>query len=101
MARGRLTVIELLPEACAPVVAWAQEALQDRDRTQTDIYAEFVGKLEEVARGAPGRAGVHHTSFSAFNRYSIKLAVLSARMNQTREIASTIAEKFDAADSDN
>ncbi len=39
-------------------------------------------------------------SFSAFNRYSIRLATLTQRLNQTREIATTLAGKFDAAASD-
>jgi hypothetical protein len=90
-----------LPEPCAPVVAWAAAALQNRDRTQTEIYQEFVGRLETVIREHRGELEFVIPSFSAFNRYSIKLATLSDRLNQTREIASTLAAKFDAADSDN
>ncbi|MCB5204241.1 DUF3486 family protein [Neorhizobium sp. T786] len=101
IGRGRLSGIELLPELCAPAVAWAADALQDRDLTQTDIYKEFVGRLEAIEREHRGELEFAIPSFSAFNRYSIKLATLSSRLNQTREIASTLAEKFDAADSDN
>lgn len=99
--RGRLNGIELLPEPCAPVVAWAAQALQDRDRTQTDIYQEFVAKLEAISREHRGELEFTIPSISAFNRYSIKLATLTARLNQTRDIAKTLAEKFDAEDSDN
>lgn len=99
--RGRLTGIELLPEHCAPIVAWAAEELQKRDRTQTDIYQEFVSQLEGLQREHRGELEFTIPSFSAFNRYSIKLATLSQRLNQTREIAATLAEKFDASDSDN
>ncbi|MDX0563310.1 DUF3486 family protein [Sinorhizobium meliloti] len=101
MGRGRPTNIDMLPEACAPVVAWAAEELQNRDRTQTDIYSEFVAKLEAIQREHRGELEFPIPSFSAFNRYSIKLATLTSRLNETREIASTLAEKFDAADSDN
>jgi hypothetical protein len=99
--RGRLSGIQLLPEPCAPVVAWAAEALQDTDRTQTDIYQEFVGRLETVLREHRGELEFTIPSFSAFNRYSLKLATLTSRLNQTRDIAKTLAGQFDVEDSDN
>jgi len=99
--RSRLSGIELLPEECAPIVAAAAAALQDRDRTQVDIYEEFFAQLEALKREHRGELEFTIPSFSAFNRYSIKLATVSSRLNQTREIAATLAEKFDVSDSDN
>jgi len=99
--RGRLNGIERLPEPCAPIVAWAADELQKRERTQTEIYQDFVSRLQEVDREYRGELEFDIPSFSAFNRYSIKLSTLTSRLNQTREIAATLAEKFDAADSDN
>lgn len=101
MGRGRLNHIELLPEECGPIVAWAADALQDRDRTQTEIYAEFVQKLQDLDREYRGELDIKIPSFSAFNRYSIKLANLTRRLDETREIATAIAGKFDPAASDN
>lgn len=101
MSRGRLTNIELLPDACAHVVAWAAEELQNRDRTQTEIYQEFVARLETVAREHRGELDFQIPSFSAFNRYSIKLAVMTQRMQETREIAATLAKSWDIEASDN
>lgn len=98
--RGRLNHIELLPEECAPVVAWAAAALQDRDRPQTEIYKEFVARLEAVEREYRGELQIKIPSFSAFNRYSIKLASMTRRLDETREIASAIAGKFDPQASD-
>lgn len=100
ISRGRLSGIELLPEPCAPIVAWAADELQKRERTQTEIYEEFVGKLELLDQEFRGELEFNIPSFSAFNRYSIKLATLTQRLNQTREIATTLASKFDAAASD-
>lgn len=100
IGRSRLSGIELLPEECAPIVAWAASELQNRDRTQTDIYEEFHGKLEGLLREHHGEIEFAIPSFSAFNRYSLRLATLSSRLNQTREIATTLAEKFDAQASD-
>ncbi len=99
--RGRLTAIDQLPEECSPIVAWAADALQDRDRTQTDIYSEFVAKLEGLQREHRGELEFVIPSFSAFNRYSIKLATMTRRLDETREIATAIAGKFDAEASDN
>jgi len=99
--RSRLSGIELLPEECAPIVAAAAAALQDRDKTQVDIYQEFFAQLEALKKEHRGELDFAIPSFSAFNRYSIKLATVSSRLNQTREIAATLAEKFDVSDSDN
>lgn len=98
--RGRLSGIELLPEECGAVVAWASDALQDRDRTLTDIYKEFVARLEAVEKEYRGELEIRIPSFSAFGRYSVRLATMTRRLNETREIATAIASKFDAQASD-
>ncbi len=98
--RGRLSGIEQLPEPCAPVVLWAQQELQNRERTQTEIYSEFVAKLEAVMREWRGELEFKIPSFSAFNRFSINLAVLTDRINRTKEIAGALAENFDPESSD-
>lgn len=100
MARGRLSNIELLPEETAPIVAWAADELQKRERTQTEIYSEWVEKLEALQAEYRGELDFRIPSFSAFNRYSIRLAALTQRLNQTRDIAGVLADKFDADASD-
>ncbi|MGV1829705.1 DUF3486 family protein [Agrobacterium vitis] len=100
MGRGRLSGIELLPEECGPIVAWASDALQDRDRTQTDLYKEFVSKLRALDREYRGELEISIPSFSSFNRYSVRLASMTRRLDETREIATAIAGKFDAQSSD-
>ncbi|UWU13260.1 DUF3486 family protein [Rhizobium sullae] len=99
--RSRLSGIELLPEECGEIVAWAAEALQDRDRTQTDIYQEFHARMEALQKEYRGELDFRIPSFSAFNRYSIKLATVTLRMQQTREIAATLAKSWDIEASDN
>ncbi len=96
--RGRLTAIDQLPEECEPIVSWAAQALADRDTTQVEIYGEFKQKLIALQ----GEQGIDFDipSFSAFNRYSVKLAMVSRRLEQTREIAATLSERMDAAGSD-
>jgi hypothetical protein len=98
--RGRLSGIELLPPECDQIIAEAASALQDRERTQLDIYEEFFNKLNALKREHRGELDFPIPSFSAFNRYSIRLATLTRRMEDTRAIAATISERFDAQASD-
>lgn len=100
MGRGRLNHIDLLPEECSPIVAWASSELQSRKKTQTEIYQEFVAKLQELDREYRGELAIRIPSFSGFNRYSVRQAAMTRRMDETREIATVIAGKFDAQASD-
>ena len=96
--RGRLTAIDRLPEECDAIVSWAAQALADRDHTQVEIYGEFKTRLISL-QGETG-LGFDIPSSSAFNRYSLKLAMVSRRLEQTREIAATLSERMDAQGSD-
>lgn len=98
--RGRLSAMEQLPNACDEIITWASCELRDRDRTQTEIYEEFNIKLETLQKEHRGELEFTIPSFSAFNRYSINLAALTRRLEQTREIAGAIAKRFDAEASD-
>ena len=98
--RGRLSSIDLLPPECDGLISWAARELADRSKTQSDIYAEFMTECEKLQAEHRGELEFVIPSFSAFNRYSIRLARLTRRLDQTREIVSSLAEKFDAKDSD-
>lgn len=98
--RGRLSGLDLLPEEAGPIIAWAAEQLQNRDRTQQDIYEEFFAKLQQLQAEHRGELEFAIPSRSAFNRYSIKLATLTRRLEETREIAGALAGRFDAKASD-
>lgn len=98
--RGQLSGIERLPEECTPVIVWAAQALQDRDKTQSEIYQEFFAQLQAIQLEHRGELEFTIPSFSAFNRYSIKLALMTRRLEETREIAATISKRFDAQSSD-
>jgi hypothetical protein len=99
--RGRLNAFELLPPECDALVAWAAQELAAREKTQTDIYAEFVTECEKLMAEHRGELEFQIPSFSAFNRYSVRLARLTRRLDQTREIVRSLAEKFDVTESDN
>ncbi len=98
--RGQLSAIERLPEACTPAIAAAAAALAERSQTQTEIYQEFFAALQAVQAEHRGELEFAIPSFSAFNRFSIKQALMTRRLDDTRRIAEAIAERFDAEASD-
>lgn len=98
--RGRLSSFDLLPPEADHLVAAAAAALCDRDRTQTDIYAEFVDGCERLMAEHRGELEFDIPAFSSFNRFSIRQARISRRLDQTREIVAVLAQKHDAGASD-
>lgn len=98
--RGRLSGIDLLPPEADDIIVWAADELNKRERTEQDIYAEFFTKLQKLQGEHHGELEFTIPSKSAFNRYSVKLARMTRRIEETREIASTIARSFDAKASD-
>ncbi|WP_375617050.1 phage protein Gp27 family protein, partial [Bartonella sp. AP58NXGY] len=67
VGRGRLTAIDLLPQACDQIIAEAAEALNGREKTQKAIYDEFKAALKALKK----ETGLNFSipSFSSFNRY--------------------------------
>jgi 3-methyladenine DNA glycosylase/8-oxoguanine DNA glycosylase len=90
--RGRLSSIDLLPDAADPVVAWAFQELKERDRTQKEIHAEFNERLAEIDLGP--------ISLSAFNRHSIRLAALAKRQTEVRAITAALTERLEPGQTD-
>jgi len=98
--RGRLSSFDLLPSEADGLVATAAAALADRDRTQTEIYAEFVAGCERLMAEHRGELEFAIPAFSSFNRFSIRQARISRRLDQTRQIVAVLAQKHDAQASD-
>lgn len=84
--RGHLSSLDLLPEEAQEDVVWAVAELNKRARTQADILFEFNDRL--------GAKGIDAISRSAFNRASIRLAAMSARLNEARRIFEGLAPQF-------
>lgn len=100
IGRGRLSSFDTLPTEADALVAWAASELADRDKTQTEIYAEFVTKCEMLMKEHRGELEFKIPAFSSFNRFSIRHARLFRRLDQTRDIVAVLAEKHDAKASD-
>lgn len=98
--RGRLSSFDTLPPEADGIVSWAAGELADREKTQTDIYSEFVAKCQALMAEHRGELEFRIPAFSSFNRFSLRQARLSRRLDQTREIVAVLAEKHDAKASD-
>lgn len=98
--RGRLSSFDTLPSEADHIVAWAASELADREKTQTEIYAEFVTRCQALMAEHRGELEFRIPAFASFNRYSLRQARLSRRLDQTREIVAVLAEKHDAKASD-
>lgn len=98
--RGRLSSFELLPSEADGIVAWAASELSDRDKPQTGIYAEFVEKCQALMAAHRGELEFKIPAFSSFNRFSLRQAQISRRLDQTREIVAVLARKHDEKASD-
>jgi hypothetical protein len=100
MGRGRLSSFDLLPTEAEGIIVWAASELADREKTQTDIYAEFVTKCRALMAEHRGELEFDIPAFSSFNRFSIRQARMSKRLTETREIVAVLAQKHDAKASD-
>ncbi len=98
--RGRLSSFDVLPPECEGIVTEAALALAARDKTQTEIYAAFVQACEDLMREHRGELEFSIPAFSSFNRFSIRQARMSRRLDETREIVAVLAQKHDAKASD-
>ncbi|MEX1084075.1 MAG: DUF3486 family protein [Xanthobacteraceae bacterium] len=90
--RGRLSSVDLLPEAAEEDVQWAYEQLKRRKRPQAEILDQLNLRLKLKS--------IPPISRSAFNRASIRLMRMATRLEETREIAGVLAAKLDAAGGD-
>lgn len=98
--RGRLSSIDLLPREVDDIVSWAADELGNRDRTQLDIYQEFVSRLEGRMAEFRGEIEFEIPGLRSFNRHAVRLARMSRMLDETREIVSAMADKFDPKKSD-
>ena len=100
ITRGRLSSIDLMPPEAEGIISWAAMELAGRERTQTDIYSEFVGKCDALMKEYRGEIEFAIPAFSSFNRYSVRQARLTRRLGETNQIVAALAKSFDAKKSD-
>lgn len=91
--RHRPSSIDLLPPETDDLVAWAYGELKGGKRFQQDVLAEFNRRLQ--VRALELGVELPAISKSAFSRSALRLRRLSQRLEETREIAAVLAEKFE------
>ncbi len=96
--RPRPNAIDMLPEECELIVAWAAQELGRSDRSQTEIYAEFRTKL--IALQGEIGLGFDIPSFSSFNRHALRSVALSQRHKRARMLAEVVVDKADGEEAD-
>lgn len=85
--RNRLSSIDLLPPEAEEDVVWAYKELRRRKMIQDDVLDQFNLRLR--------MKGLGPISKSAFSRAAIRLSRMATRLEETREIAGVLAEKFE------
>lgn len=96
--RPRPSAIDLLPEECEGIVAWAFQELANTRRSQVEIYAEFKQQL--IALQGELGLGFDIPHFSSFNRHSMRLGRLSRKRVRAQEIAHAVASQTSDTDAD-
>ena len=80
--RGRLSSIDMLPDACEADIVWALEQLEGRKAHSNAILKEFNARIADK--------GVGKISPQAWSRWSIRKALQLRRMQEGRAIMSGI-----------
>lgn len=97
-ARPRPTAVDLLPEECEAIVAWAAQELANTSRAQTDIYAEFRNKL--IALQGELGLGFDIPHYTSFTRHNMRLKLLTERQRRAQAIADAVITSSDGQDAD-
>lgn len=96
--RGRLSIIEQLPDDFDDIVLWAATELRERKQLQIDILSEFNKRLK--ARGDEIGVDVPEITSSSFNRYSVRQAILMRDLEEAREITKVVVDRLEPGQTD-
>lgn len=86
--RGRLSSIDQLPEEAEPDLIWVRSELAERTRPQTEILADFNDRL--------AAKGIEPVSKSAFNRWSVRIALQLRKLDEVHIISREVASRLQA-----
>ncbi|WP_052215607.1 phage protein Gp27 family protein [Sphingomonas sp. ERG5] len=90
--RGRLSMLDTLPDAAEPDIVWALEALRERGMPQNAILDEFNSRLAD--------RGIAKVSKSSFSRWSVRKAIQFRKLDEVRAITNDIVASLGTADAD-
>lgn len=90
--RGRLSKIDMLPEAADEDIVWANAQLRAGKMSQKEILLEFNARLSDK--------GIGSISVGSFSRYSTAKAEATRAMEKERRMAADVIEMLGAKGSD-
>lgn len=90
--RGRLSSIDLLPDAAEEDIVWALEQLRERKLPQNLILEEFNERLLDK--------GIEPISKSAWGRYAVRKAIQFRRLDEIQRMSAELVSKMDPDEPD-
>ena len=84
--RGRLSSLEMLPEAADEALAWANAELRERRMPQAEILRRMNAMLADH--------GIAPVSVGAFSRHSIRLAIEMRKLEATRAATTAVLDRL-------
>lgn len=84
--RGRLSSLEMLPEAADEALAWANAELRERRMPQAEILRRMNAMLADH--------GIAPVSVGAFSRHSIRLAIEMRKLQATRAATTAVLDRL-------
>lgn len=90
--RGRLSRLDMLPEAAQPDLVWLNQELRESKRHQTELLDLFNMRL--------AGHGIEPISASSFSRYSVRKAMQFRELDETMRMTHELADMLgtDSAD---
>lgn len=93
--RGRLSSIDLLPDEAEEVIVWADKELRARRLPANTIFAEFNERLMDLNADHQLDPPIQPISKSAFNRYSVRKAVLFRKIDEAHQVGASLVKGMD------
>lgn len=93
--RGRLSSIDLLPDVAEEAIVWANEQLRECKLPQNVIHAEFNEKLLDLNTEHDLDPPIEPISKSAFNRYSVRKAMIFRKLDEAQKIGAELVHSMD------
>jgi Protein of unknown function (DUF3486) len=82
--RGRLSRLDMLPEAAQPELVWLIGELREGKRPQNELRDEFNARL--------GALGIEPISIGAFSRYSVRKAIQFRDLDETLRMSAELVD---------
>ena len=94
--RGRLSSIDLLPDVAEEAIVWANEQLRANKLPQNTILIEFNEMLLDLNAEHGLDPPIEPISKSAFNRYSVRKAMIFRKPDEAQKLGAELVQSMDA-----